>query len=251
MNNTVRFTCTTVLGNKKGIIVPDDDGYYTQPIGGLNVYNSVGEFYTYQGARQLFESSSAFMRRIKSACLKSEEGHPKPLPGQSYESYAQRIMSIDEKNVCAHIGEVWLDFDNVKDINGKPMIAIMGKVRPAGPYGDPLKKSYDNGKEDVCFSIRAFTDDRFIGGIKERALKEIITWDRVTEPGIAIARKYNSPALEDYGCEFTKEQLYNALTNNTYQGIAQENSRGMGIELFQALGWEFDKSDVPSWAKWK
>ena len=70
------------------------------------------------------------------------------------------------------------------------------------------------------------------------------------EPGLDVARKYNSPALESYGCEFTKEQLYNAFTGNQYQGIAQENSRGMGIELFQALGWEFDKSDMPSWAKW-
>lgn len=179
--NTVKFTCTTLLGDKQGILLPDDDGYYAQPIGGLNVYNSVGEFYTYQGAKQLFESSSALMRRIKTACLKSELGHPKPIPGQSYESFAQRVMEIDDKNVCAHISEVWLDFDNVKGANGKPIIVIMGKVKPAGPYADSLKQSFENPKENVCFSVRGFTDDRFIGGIKERALKEIVTWDKVVK----------------------------------------------------------------------
>lgn len=246
----IKFTCTSIPNGKKGILLPDDDGRYTQPIGALNVFNSVGEFYTHSGAKELFESSSAFMRRIKSGCLKSEVGHPKPAPGESYESYARRVVEIDDKNVCAAIHEVWLDFDSVRDRNNKPIITIMGKISPSGPYGDTLVKSYANAGENVCFSVRGFTDDRFVGGIKERALKEIVTWDKVVEPGIDVSRKFNATALESYGCEFTKEQLYNAFTDSRYQGMAQENSRGFGLELFKSLGWEFDKSDTPAWAKW-
>ena len=34
----VRFVCTSLVGTgKKGILVPDENGQYTQPIGGLDV----------------------------------------------------------------------------------------------------------------------------------------------------------------------------------------------------------------------
>lgn len=178
--NNVNFTCTTLQGsNKKGILPRDSDGYYTLPVGALNVFNSAGEFYTYESSKELFTSSSAFMRRVKTGCLKGECGHPKPLPNQSMESFAQRVLSIDEKNVCAHFSEIWLDFDSVKDATGKSVIAIMAKVAPAGPVGPALQKSFDNPKEEVCFSIRAFTEDRKIGGVKQRTLREIVTFDNV------------------------------------------------------------------------
>ena len=193
LQQNVRFTCSVLNGTGKAGKLPRDEfGYYTQPIGGLNVFNSAGDYYPYESAKHLFQSSSAFMRRINSGCLKSEEGHPKPLPGQSMESFAQRVMSIDEKNVCAHIAEVYLDFDNVKDKNGKPIIAIMGKVKPSGPYGAALEESFNNPKEEVCFSIRAFTDDVRIAGIKQRNLLEVVTFDHVTEPGISSARDRKS-----------------------------------------------------------
>ena len=69
-SNTIRFSCTSLQGtNKKGILTKDEHGYYSQPIGGLNVMNSAGMYYTYQGAKNLFEESSAFMRRVRRGAL--------------------------------------------------------------------------------------------------------------------------------------------------------------------------------------
>ena len=166
MKYNVNFACTTLAGtNKQGILPPDQDGYYTMPVGGLNMFNSAGEFYNYEAAKELFTGSSAFMRRVKTGCLKGETGHPKRLPNQSKDSFAQRVMTIDEKNVCVHFSEIWLDLNSVKDANGKSIVAIMAKLTPSGPNGPSLEKSLNNKKEEVCFSIRAFTEDKFFGGV--------------------------------------------------------------------------------------
>ncbi len=91
----VLFSCTTLAGTgKKGKLTKDENGYYTMPIGGLNVFNSIGDFYTYEDAKQLFDSSSTFMRRVKTGALKGEYGHPKPIKGQSYEEFAERVLTI-------------------------------------------------------------------------------------------------------------------------------------------------------------
>lgn len=249
----VRFTCTTLKGGinkgKKGILKPNADGYYVMPIGGLNVWNSAGEYYVYEGAKQLFEQSSSFMRRVSSGCLKSEEGHPQPLPNQSMESFANRVMKIDEKNVCAHIASVYLDFNSVLDANGRPIVAIMGEIKPAGPHGDALAESFQNPKEEICFSIRAFTNDNRVGGVNQRTLAEIVTFDRVTEPGIATSRKYHSPALESFvETRFTQEAMVKATT--PMAGIAMESNILAPQSLFKMMGWSTDHMQDPSYLKW-
>lgn len=197
---SVRFTCTSLAGTgKTGKLPMDENGYRTQPLGALNCFNSAGEYYPAAAAKALFEQSSAFMRRVSSACLKSEEGHPKRAAGMTDEDFIRRVLTIEERNVCAHISEVWLDFHSLKDPSGHNIIAIMGKVKPAGPMGPALEASYDNPKEDVCFSVRAFTEDRRVAGVNQRTLVEVVTFDHVTEPGISTSRKYSAPALEEIG----------------------------------------------------
>jgi hypothetical protein len=127
----------------------------------------------------------------------------------------------------------------------------MAKLAPSGVVSSGLERSLQNPKEDVCFSVRAFTKDTRVGGIKQRALNEIVTFDYVVEPGISIARKYKAPALESYmNQEFTKEQLVSAMTEGTDE-VAMESVRTTGLELFQSLGWTFDKKDIPKWTEWK
>lgn len=249
--NQVRFSCTALSGTgKKGILPKDSDGYYTMPIGGLNVYNSSGDFYTYEGARELFEKSSAFMRRVQAGCLYGEMGHPKPLPGQSMESYANRIMTIEETRVAVHFSDVWLDFESVKDKSGRPLIAIMAKLTPSGPFGPALQKSLDNPKNDTCFSIRAFTEDTYIGGVKNRVLKQICAWDAVCESGISFARKYYAPTLESLQDNlFTKQELTKLILPSD-SIIATESAKVQGIELFAAMNWTFNDSDKPSYTAW-
>lgn len=201
--SNIRFTAQKLVGTgKKGILVPDSDGCYTMPIGGLNVYNSVGQYYiATKEALALFEKSSVFMRRIESGNLKMETGHPKKLPGMSNDDYFTRVMSIEETNVCGQVVELWLDMDWGKkypEYNNPKLIAIMARVRPCGPKGAALRAAFESGVENVNFSIRSLTRDYSERGQTYRILGQIMSFDWVTEPGLSLANKWASPALESF-----------------------------------------------------
>jgi hypothetical protein len=247
----IAFTCTALQGTgKKGVLPKDENGYYTMPLGALNVFNSAGEYYTLDGARDLFESSSSLMRRVKAGVLSGEMGHPKPLPGQDLDSYSQRICTLEETRISHHISEVWLDFDSVKDADGKTVIAIMGNVKPAGPFGPALEDSFQNPKINTCFSIRAFTHDDWVAGTKHRVLKQIVTWDAVQESGLAIARKYNAPSLESFQEQLFEKKNFMKMLNTENEAIATESTRVFGLELFQNLGWNLNENNQPGWKGW-
>ena len=251
MIQDVKFSCTALAGtNKAGVIKADADGYYPMPIGGLNCFNSAGEYYPYQSCKNLFEQSSAFMRRVSTGCLKGEYGHPKRQVGMSMEEYARRIMSIEEKSICVHFKEIWLDFNSMRDANGRPIVAVMAAVKPSGPYADALERSLNNPKEDVCFSIRAFTDDVKVAGVNNRNLVEIVTWDFVNEPGINTARKYKAPALESLSqAAFTKEEILGAV--KPVEGVAMESSAIQAADaIFRAFGWDKDALASPKFMGW-
>lgn len=249
--STVKFTCTSLRGtNKKGILTPDANGYYDLPVGGLNVLNSAGQWYDYDGAKALFESSSQLMRRVKRGALRGEVGHPQMQPGQSEDDYMMRILTIDERNVCAHFAELYLDMNNFKSDNGEPIIAIMAKVGPSGPFGDMLAKKLKNSQENVCFSIRAFTSDSNIRGRYTRVLKNVVTFDYVNEPGIHIAEKFKSPSLESLTERIvTKSQMQRAVVSNS-AGLAKESMLLSADELFSSLGWSTSTNDKPLFTKW-
>ena len=220
------------------------------PVGGLNILNSAGQWYDYEGAKALFEGSSQLMRRVKRGALRGEVGHPQPLPGQSEDEYVMRILTIDEKNVCAHFAELFLNFNDFKGDDGKPLIAIMAKVAPSGPFGPMLKQAFDNPKENVCFSIRAFTSDNYVKGRYTRILKNVVTFDYVNEPGIHIAEKFKSPALESMVEKvITKRQVERAVLSNS-AGIAKESMLLSTEELFTSLGWSVSGKDKPLFSKW-
>lgn len=247
---SIRFTCTSLVGtNKEGNLPVDENGYRVMPIGGLNVVNSAGQYYTASGAKELFESSSVFQRRVKRGVLRSEVGHPIKTPNQSYEEYMRRVLVIDESNVCAHIAEVFLDFDNFTDNQGNKIVAIMGKVTPSGPHASALERSFNNPKENVCFSIRAFTSDYFNRGMTYRVLKNIITFDYVNEPGISIAQKFKAPSLESFEDSIvTQNQLSRALSGHNNE-MALESISLTPAELFTSLGWSSGPT-VPKYTTW-
>ena len=250
--NSVRFECTT-LGNKIGKLTKDKDGCYIMPVGGLNVYNSAGQYYVYEQAKKLFEGSSQFMRRVGRAVVRAEVGHPVREPGMSESDYARRILTIRESNDCAFHKEIWLDFDSVKDEHGKPVIAIMSKVCPSGPHADMLERAFNNPGENVCFSIRAFTPDYKERGIYKRALDTIVTFDYVNEPGIAFADKFNAPSLEAEVLDtskFTRSTIEAAIDEGKKSGQAQESTLLTANELFASMGWS--TPDVaPNYYNWK
>lgn len=224
MESTARYCATTLAGTgKKGIIAPDANGYRTLVIGAMNCLNSAGEYYKLKGAETLFEDSSEFMRRVKDGNLKGEVGHPNREPNMQFRDFVKRIFTIEETNICAHIAEVWLDINfgkNNPQFNNPDLVAIMARVKGSGPHSAALEASLANPEENVCFSIRAITKDTLIRGVNYRVLERIITFDWVTEPGIEIAKKYHSPALESF-------DLDSAVLTKTIIEKAIEESKGV------------------------
>lgn len=244
MQNSVRFECTT-LGRRSGVLKPDKDGYYTMPVGGLNVYNSAGQYYAYEKAKALFEESSQFMRRVRKGVLYGEQGHPIRDPGMTEQDFVRRVLTIRETNTCCFHQSIWLDFDSVKDSKGMPVIAIMSKVCPAGPLGEALRRDLETPGKNVAFSIRAFTIDRLERGTTIRDLDTIVTFDRVIEPGIEFATKFDSPATESHvvdvnevleSTRFTRATMEHAIYDAP-KGLATESTLLTAKELFTSLGW--------------
>lgn len=255
--NAVRFTATKLTNTgKKGDLKPDADGYYTHVIGGLNTFNSAGEYYALEGAKQLFEQSSIFMRRVKNGCLKAEVGHPKRDQNMSMDAFVNRILTIDEMNICCHFKEVWLDTEygknNPKLNNGK-LVAIMAKIKPAGPKSASLEASLSNPNENTCFSIRALTKDHYERGVNIRVLTQIVTFDMVNEPGISIANKWDTPGLETLlDCSVTKRNLQSIIKSKEIC-VATEATRELALETLHVM--EGSKSNnllgkYPLFTKW-
>lgn len=252
MANSIRFACTALAGvNKVGTLKRDANGYYEVVVGALNVFNSVGQFYVYEQAKELFEESSHFMRRVRRGVLRGELGHPKPLPGMTGDQFAQRCLSIYEDNVSCHHKEIFLDFDRVKDEKGNPVIAIISRMLPSGPHGAALQRSLENPDENVCFSIRAFTDDFREHGVTKRILRTIVTWDQVNEPGLSAAEKFKSPALEGmFEQTFSRGEMERGVKPNPMMGLAQESVVLTGAELFASMGWETPRGQKPAYLNW-
>lgn len=244
-NNNVTFTCTRLNGtNKVGELKKNERGYFTVVIGALNMFNSAGMYYRADAAKHFFEESNSFMRRVKRGALRGEYGHPRRDAGMSMQAYYARLLQIHEDKVCVHFASVWLDFDNYKDDQGRPIVAILAEITPNGPLGYVLEKQLLNPAENVCFSIRSFTDDKMERGVINRYIQQIVTFDYVNEPGMAVAEKYNSPALE--GLEdtvFTRGQVEAGSAHLLETaGVGNESAVLNVHELMNALGWELPKT---------
>jgi hypothetical protein len=237
----IRYTSAKLsqLG-KKGIMTADSNGYYDNVvIGALNINNSAGERYVFNDSvKSLFDSSSIFMRRVNSQVLKGELGHPKR-GTLGVEQYVDRMFQIYEHMVAVHYSSISLDteFGKKNPRFGMPdLIAIIARVGPSGPFGETWKKGMDNCEENMCFSLRGVTDDVQSGGTWHRSVKTIITWDVVTEPGLFVANKYDSPALESIDDSITLRQLHTAIEKKQIlPGLAVEDSRAIMLDSYQRL----------------
>lgn len=239
MSRIATYSCTALNGtNKTGELKPNADGYYTLCVGAVNSYNSAGAFYPEEPALELFNESSAFQRRIKDGALYAELGHPRKLPSMSNRDYMARCMDILETNIVAHFRRVWLERGTMRDPQGRPVVAIMAEVRPYGPMGHVLKEGLENRSQNVCFSIRSFTHDVVQGGIINKLLRMIVTFDMVVEPGISIAKKWYAPALESHS-EMTvlPPMLEDMIRFQKAAGSGFENSTRIALDVQDALSW--------------
>lgn len=195
------FVCTALLGtNKVGKLKPDSEGYYPVVLGAFETSNGHGDVYTFeQQTADLFKGSSQLMRQIEAGNLWGEWGHPKLQPGETMQAFIRRCLVVSESRYAFHIRKVYLDSESVKDKNGKAVVAVIGEIKPMGPFGPMLKEILDTPSANACFSVRAQTDDTNLpNGREQRSVKYIITWDYVGDPGVPTSTKYHSPKLESF-----------------------------------------------------
>lgn len=220
-----KYACTALAGTTKtGELTPDEDGYYTLIVGALDFYNSIGKFYDYATSHNQLEDNSAFMRRVSGGNLYAEHNHPECEHWMSQEDYIWRIRDINPERVCAHISEVWGEWDNLGP-NGERVWVIYAKVKPDGVRGHLLLAALQNKKQNVCFSLRSLVDDNWIGGKCIRTILELITFDWVIEPGISIANKFANPALEAY------QDLEHQFSNESIEACIKKQRANVGLGL--------------------
>lgn len=250
LREPVTFECLRLKGtNKEGVLKPDADGCYEICVGALNAFNHAEAYYVYEEAKHFFESNSSFMRKIERGVVRAEYGHPKKEPGMSMADFGDRLMRIEETRVCATIRKIWLlPAGAMKDGKGRPVIAIMAKIMPSGPYGEVLRKQLETAAEQVCFSIRSFTEDWVQNGVVHKAIRQLINFDYVNEPGMYNAEKLLSPSMECIdSATFTKGELIQSLDRHEKMGYSMESAPVSKSELMTNLGLN-RKSDVAfSW----
>lgn len=249
----VQYGCTALMGtNKVGKLKKDENGYYEVVLGALDTQNSVGATYPSAKARALFEDSGILMRRIKDGNLRGEMGHPKRQVGQSVQDYMMRCLTIEETLVAFHIKSIRLDDRLLKGPDGKYVVAIIGKILPSGPYGAVLAAQLDNPDENVCFSIRALTNDEFVRGQLHKHLRQIVTWDCVNEPGLWTAKKWHAPTLECFQGDtvvMTTDILKTIDRARTSGLVAMENLAISLESLLEDLGYK-PNYETPVSSKW-
>lgn len=250
----IRFSAERLAGTgKTGILTPDSDGYYETVLGGLNTLNSVGQYYVAEGAKDLFQSSSIFMRRVKNGCLKIEVEHPAQTQGMSDDDYIDRLLRIDMNNVCGHISDVWLDFEFGKKnpyFKNPELVGIIGKVKPSGVKAGALEMALNNPRENVCFSVRSFTKNYVQNRRTYRVIDTIVTFDLVNEGGIAAASKWSSPVLESIQDRVvTSSTIQRIVEKKISSGlVGVEDSRELAMDVLKSM--KTTKIFVPGYAKW-
>lgn len=228
---TFTLQCTALNGsNKVGKLEPDENGYYKVVLGGFDIPNPQGNVYPYKAAKHLFEESSTLMRNITSGNLYGEWGHPKRQPGQTLSNYIKRCSIVDEANIAFHIKKIEISESEVKDDSGNTVVSVIGWVKGVGPKASEFDKMLANPDQNVCFSIRAATDDvPNANGKLNRNLTSIITWDFVVYPGLKVAQKYKSPALESFDSVSVGEEELRCLK------FEIQNSKELAMEDAGAL----------------
>lgn len=186
----LRFTCTKVNAGK-AVAKPDKDGYYCDLIfGAFDIVTPQRWAFPFAGVEDLLKPGSPLHRRAKGGALKGEWGHPRKQPGETDEEFAQRIMTVDERNTAIHIRDFRLVPATTPE--GHKYVQVRGDVKPSGPYGKHFEEAMQNPHENMGLSIRGFSRDVWRGITKYSTFTRIFTWDAVHEQGIPEANKMDS-----------------------------------------------------------
>lgn len=241
---SVVYSATVLDGvNKVGKLKSDENGYFPMTLGAFDMSNRSGIHYDMTDhVKNLFDQSSALMRRIRNGALRSELGHPQPRPGESMNSpaFLRRSRQINPRNCINHIKSAILVPG--KDHKGNDIIRVEGMIKPSGVHHLMLIEQLKNPDEDVAYSVRSLANQMFKNGQYHRQIEEIITWDYENEAGIKVASKYLTPACEgiedDFSFEVTPDLLDAAEYVDPNSPVALECDVLDTTMIRTRLGWE-------------
>lgn len=231
------FTYTKNYGENKKV-QKDDKGWYRMNFGAINAFNAHGDLYLADGVHELIKGkSSRLAEKLAGGYLEGEKNHPSRQPGMKESDFLMRVLKIDTDRVSHHIRDLEIIDTGMPTGNGVQgnILAIVGWVKPVGPYGEELRQKIEDPDINVAFSIRSLTSDKIINGTRVKKIENIITFDYVDEPGISLANKFDTMK---YGFEsfdspvpFTREVIVNAYKDieRTTSKFGQESSYSIGL----------------------
>lgn len=197
----------TVKTNQIGTlraIEPDADGVYRGiPLAVLGAASRNQVCYDPKTGLEAMENpETAFYKKITGGGLDGEWGHP-IIAGLPENAALNRIAAVDDTRVSHFFPKI----DIVKSDDGKCLI-IKGDVKPYGPYGEFLTKSFADTLHDTAFSLRALTSSpvRQPNNTLLKKVLAMVTYDAVSTPGYEIASK-RSIATEGLEILFEDENL--------------------------------------------
>lgn len=89
--------------------------------------------------------------------------------------YTGRVLTVDPERICARFTDFRVEDDNPQNPR------IVAKVVPLGPHAEIAREALE-GKMPAYFGARALTDDKIEDDMVVRHVKDIITFDLVSEP---------------------------------------------------------------------
>lgn len=244
-NVIATYECSVLrTQGKRGELKKDDKGYFEFVLGAFDILNARGEFYPFTDQlKGLFASGSSLHRRIHGAPgrtggnLKGEFDHPAIQPGQSLDSFIARWKHIQAGNIAVHIKSVRLEWS--KDDKGRNIVLVYGMIKASGAKSSEVNEVFSNTEENAAMSGRFICDPVMVNGVRNKMITEIITWDFVNEPGIAVASKYSTPTMESLtGGEFTLDVLDKAERQTPVELSGESENDVTFTMIRNSLGWQ-------------
>lgn len=172
----------------------NEKGWYRVKLGELNTFNSKGDYYLDNGVKDLLSEKNSYLsvaNRIETGLMEGEVTHP-IREGHSDNDWLTRNMVIHGGFASHKFMQIeYVPTDRMDQ--GRQVIEIWGWILPtSNTHGDALRADLENPDVNVAFSIRCFTKETYVNGLKCKIITKIITWDRIDIPGLKNAVKGGS-----------------------------------------------------------
>jgi len=193
---------STKMENRNKDIKKNKDGDYLVIVGAVNHFTAGGELYVAEEVKEKFAENSVLMQRCKNDLLEIEDEHPTWEPTMSKAQWFERLYSYDKSKVAGKITELWLEeTDECAPGTDLRIILIWAAIRPFidRPKGLLLKRDLENPDKNVAFSIRSIIYQETFNLTPVCKIKDIITFDWVSSPGISKAHKYYTAGMLNDG----------------------------------------------------